>query len=65
MTTRRRYEITDSELERLKAFLRASAAPLEGTVVLADKAYGSKKISGFITAACENCYIPPKVNERP
>ena len=42
-----------------------SAVPLEGTVVLADKAYGSKAIRGFITASGANYCIPPKANEKP
>lgn len=42
-----------------------SAAPLEGTVVLADKAYGSKAIRGFITATVADYCIPPKANEKP
>lgn len=37
---------------------------LEGTVVLADKAYGSKAIRGFITQADATYCIPPKSNEK-
>ena len=37
---------------------------LEGTVVLADKAYGSKAIRDFITQADASYCIPPKVNEK-
>lgn len=42
-----------------------SAVPLEETVVIADKAYGSKAIRDFITEAGADYCIPPKVNEKP
>lgn len=37
--------------------------PLEGSVVLADKAYGSKDIRCFIDASGASYCIPPKSNE--
>ena len=42
-----------------------SAVELEGTVVLADKAYGSRAIRNFITASGAEYCIPPKANETP
>lgn len=42
-----------------------SAVPLDGTVVIADKAYGSKAIRDFITASGADYCIPPKANEKP
>jgi len=42
-----------------------SDVSLEGTIVLADKAYGSKAIREFITAAEADYCIPPKANEIP
>jgi len=41
-----------------------SDVPLEGTVVLADKAYGSKAIRDFISDAGAGYCIPPKSNEK-
>jgi len=41
-----------------------SDVPLEGTVVLADKAYGSKSIREYIVHAGATCCIPPKSNEK-
>jgi len=41
-----------------------SDVPLEGTIVLGDKAYGSKATRDYITQAGASYCIPPKSNEK-
>jgi len=41
-----------------------SSVPLEGAVVLADKAYGAKAIREYISARGGSFCIPPKSNEK-
>ena len=47
-----------------EAQMALADVPLEGTVVLADKAYGAKAIRDYITNGGASYCIPPKSNEK-